>query len=67
MHVGIQPAQMSKYLAYLRSNHDFNMTVDILRLDHTPVRSVTNVTLDGQVNLQTGDAVARTASFSSFR
>jgi hypothetical protein len=58
------------YLARLFSNHDFAIALDLVKLDHTPIRSLldqtTNqpLTLDGQINLQRDSAVRRTATFT---
>jgi hypothetical protein len=58
------------YLARLFSSHDFAISLDLVKLDHTPIRSLldqtTNqpLTLDGQINLQRDSAVRRTATFT---
>lgn len=66
--LGLKPAQEKTYTDYLtKASHDFAIHVDILNLDHTPIRSLTDVTgmmLDGQVNLQRDQPVARSATFS---
>jgi hypothetical protein len=64
MPLGLTGAQYTAYVNTLFSNHDFAISVDVLKLDHTPIRSLTGVTLDGQVNIQRDSAVARTATFS---
>lgn len=66
MVLGLNPTQKAAYLRTLFTSHDFDVTLDLLKLDHTPIRSLTDTTLDGQVNLQTDAAVARTASFTFF-
>lgn len=62
--LGLTPAQEKTYLAYLFRNHDFAIYLDLLQLDHTPIRSLSVHALDGQVNLQRDSAVSRTASFT---
>lgn len=58
------------YLARLFSSHDFSISLDLVKLDHTPIRGLidatTNqpLTLDGQINLQRDGAVRRTATFT---
>lgn len=54
------------YVAYLFRTHDFSIQVDMLNLDHSPIKSLVDVTaqlLDGQVNIQRDQAVQRTATF----
>jgi hypothetical protein len=65
--LGLTPAQEQQYIAYLWRTHDFAIYVDVLGLDHTPIKSLGDVTgqlLDGQVNLQRDQPVARTATFT---
>ena len=65
--LGLTPKQEQAYVAYLFSNHDFAIYVDVIGLDHTPIRSLNDVggmLLDGQINIQRDSAVVRTASFS---
>jgi hypothetical protein len=67
MPLGLTPAQEKSYVAYLWRTHDFAIYVDVIALDHTPIKSLGDVTqqlLDGQVNIQRDQAVARTATFT---
>ena len=65
MPLGITHAQIdSTYVPYLFKTHDFAVTIDVIQLDHTPIRSLTVHTLDGQINLQRDAAVCRTATFT---
>lgn len=63
-------SEEAAYLARLFSNHDFAISLDLVKLDHTPIRSLldqtTNqpLTLEGQINLQRDSAVRRTATFT---
>lgn len=60
--LGLTTAQNTAYLDRLFSSHDYRVAVDLLTLNETPAGSL--VLLDGQVNLQTGDQVRRTASIT---
>ena len=66
MPLGLTPTQQNTYVSYLWSNHDFALSVDVINLNHTPIRSVTGVTLDGQINLQRDAPVGRTATFNFY-
>jgi hypothetical protein len=64
--LGLTPAQEQTYIAYLWRTHDFAIYVDVLALDHTPIKSLGDVTgqlLDGQVNIQRDQPIVRTATF----
>lgn len=58
--LGLTGAQTTAYFERLFSSHDYRVAVDLLTLDETPAGSL--VLLDGQINLQSGEAVRRTAS-----
>jgi hypothetical protein len=58
--------QLDAYVAWLFHPHDFAIAIDVLDLDHTPRRSLTDVVLDGQINLQRDSPVTRTASFTFY-
>ena len=60
--LGLTAAQNTAYLARLFSSHDYRIAVDLLTLDETPAGSL--VLLDGQINIQAGEAVRRTASIT---
>lgn len=60
--LGLTAAQHTAYLDRLFSSHDYRVAVDLLTLNETPAGSL--VLLDGQINLQSGDAVRRTASIT---
>lgn len=62
--LGLTPAQEQLYIAQLFRNHDFAVSIDVLQLDHTPIRSLTDTTMDGQVNIQRDSAISRTATFA---
>jgi hypothetical protein len=58
--LGLTSAQTSAYLARLFGSHDYRIEVELLTLNETPAGSL--VLLDGQINLQSGEQVRRTAS-----
>lgn len=60
--LGLSAAQNTAYLARLFSSHDYQVSVEVLTLNETPAGSL--VFLDGQVNLQSGEQVRRTASIT---
>lgn len=60
--LGLTSAQNTAYLNRLFSSHDYRIAVELLTLNETPAGSL--VLLDGQINLQSGDAVRRTASIT---
>lgn len=60
--LGLTAAQSTAYLARLFSSHDYRVEVELLTLNETPAGSL--VLLDGQINLQSGEQVRRTASVS---
>jgi hypothetical protein len=66
--LGLTPAQEQTYMTFLTTRpHDFAIYVDVLQLDHTPIKTLTDVAgqmLDGQVNLQRDQPVIRTATFT---
>jgi hypothetical protein len=62
--LGLTPTQELAYVRYLFSSHDFAISLDLLQLDHTPIRSLTDTTMDGQINLQRDSAISRTATFT---
>lgn len=68
MPLGIRPDQEQKqYIPYLFGNHDYAVYVDVLQLDHTPIKSLTDVAgqmLDGQINIQRDQPVTRSATFT---
>jgi hypothetical protein len=74
MPLGITEPQRLVYQDWLFHNHDFAISVDVLQLDHTPKRSLTTTAagdplsyvLDGQINLQSGQDVQRTATFTLY-
>jgi hypothetical protein len=66
MPLGLTPTQQGLYVATLFGHHDFAVYVDLVKLDGTPIRSVTDTVVDGQVNLQSGEAVQRTATFTFY-
>lgn len=60
--LGLTTAQNTAYLARLFSSHDYRVSVELLTLNETPAGSL--VLLDGQINLQNGEQVRRTASIT---
>lgn len=64
--LGLKDEQLWAYHAHLRSTHDFHIAVDVLKIDESPIASITPTLLDGQVNIQRGDGVMRTATFVFF-
>lgn len=58
--LGLTAAQTTAYLARLFSSHDYRIGVELLTLNETPAGALT--LLDGQINLQSGEQVRRTAS-----
>lgn len=60
--LGLTAAQNTAYLTRLFSSHDYRIAVELLTLNETPAGSL--ALLDGQINLQSGDAVRRTASIT---
>jgi hypothetical protein len=67
MPLGLKPGpDLDRYTAWLFRTHDFAISVDVLDLDHTPRRSLTESFIDGQVNLQRNAAVTRSATFTFY-
>jgi hypothetical protein len=66
MPLGLNKDQLAAYHDRLLHSHDFRVEVDVLHLDEKPRGALTGVFLDGQVNLQGGNGVARTATFSLY-
>jgi hypothetical protein len=65
--LGLKPADEATYAAFITTrSHDFAISVDIMKLDHTAIRSVTDQFIDGQVNLASGQPVERTATFTFY-
>ena len=65
MWLGLAPADMRAYLATLASNHEMNVTIDLLDLLHRRVGSLTQRLIDGQVDVDAGaERVTRTCSVS---
>lgn len=66
MPLGLGPDQRRQYLERLLHPHDFEIAIDVLRLDEkSTVGRLTGDFLDGQVNLQRpAGGVARTATFT---
>lgn len=60
--LGLTSAQNTAYLTRLFSSHDYRIAVELLTLNETPAGSL--VLLDGQINLQSGEQVRRTASIT---
>lgn len=60
--LGLTATQTAAYHRRLFSSHDYRIDLDILDLNENPVGSATF--LDGQINLQTGEHVRRTATLS---
>lgn len=60
--LGLTAAQNTAYLNRLFGSHDYRVAVDLLTLNESPAGSL--VLLDGQINLQSGEAVRRTASIT---
>lgn len=60
--LGLTPVQLRAYLERLFSSHDYRVEVEILDMDERIVGSAS--LLDGQINIQTGDLVRRTASLT---
>lgn len=60
--LGLTTAQNTAYLDRLFTSHDYRVSVELLTLNETPAGSL--VLLDGQINLQNGEQVRRTASIT---
>lgn len=57
--LALNGATLAEYHRALFATHDYRMTVDLLRMDETPLSTITSTFLDGQANLQGADSVVR--------
>lgn len=64
--LGLTRRQLAAYHDLLMSPHDFDIDVDVLRIDETHIGSLRPQMVDGQVNLQRDGVVKRTATLSFY-
>lgn len=64
--LGLTRPELDDYHAFLQSPHDFEIDVDVLKMDESHLGNLRPQFLDGQVNLQRDGVVKRTATLTFY-